>query len=195
MSYKIITMILIISILTISCSATNFATQKDIAKRDYSKFNYYCAKNSSKIIFLNGDDLSVNYANVKGDSLYYCAENDTLSSPLTVVKKVVIKHWIGAIAEGFFLGFGTTILSALIFVKLAGDGGDLGAALVGASVGLLVGIFTLVFGIIYGGKSEYIFNDVNHEKEEVKFRQMENYKKQIKYFEEKAKLDSTNLGS
>jgi len=30
MSYKIITMILIISILTISCSATNFATQKEI---------------------------------------------------------------------------------------------------------------------------------------------------------------------
>lgn len=195
MGFKSLVLILIFAKLSVSCSTINFATQPDIAKRDYSKFNYYCSKNSSKIIFLNGDNLSVNYANVKGDSLFYCAEYDTLSSPLTVVEKVVIKHWIGAIAEGFFLGFGTSILSAFIFVRLAGAGDDLGTALVGASVGILVGFATLVFGIIYGGKSEYIFNDANYNYGDVNFRKEQNFKKQIEYFKEKAKRDSTNLGN
>lgn len=186
MGFKSLVLILIFAIFTMSCSTINLTTNKDASPIDYSNFNHYCSRNSSKIIFLNGDDLSVNYANVKGDSLYYCAENDTLSIPLADVEKVVIKHWIGAIAEGFFLGFGTTILSAFIFVKLAGVGGDIGPAFVGASVGLLVGFVTFVLGIIYGGKSEYIFNN------KANYERIEYYKN---YHKIKAKRDSTNLGN
>ena len=184
MGFKLLVLILIFAIFTMSCSTINLTTNKDASPIDYSNFNHYCSRNSSKIIFMNGDDLSVNYANVKGDSLYYCAENDTLSSPLTVVEKVVIKHWIGAIAEGFFLGFGTTILSGAIASKAAGGG--FGGALFGASVGLIVGFVTLVFGIIFGGKSEYIFND------KANYEQIEYYKN---YHKIKAERDSTNLGS
>ena len=202
MGFKSLVLILIFAILSVSCSTINFSTQPDVTKRNYSNFNYYCSKQSSKIIFLNGENISVKYANIKGDSLYYCAENDTLSSPINVVEKVVIKRWIGAIAEGFFLGLATTIFTAFIFIKLASGEGDLGAALVGISVGLLAGFVTLILGIIHGGKSEYIFNgdyvefdETNEINEEVRIRMLENYKKQIKYFEEKTKQDSTNLGS
>ncbi len=201
MYFKPLVIILIFAMLSVSCSTINFATEPDFTKRDYSKFNYYLAKNSSKIILLNEEELSVHYANVKGDSLYYCAENDTLSIPLANVEKVVIKNWFGAIAEGFFLGLGTTILSAYIYIRLACDGSDFGAAFAAGSVGLLVGIFTLVLVVIYGGKSEYIFNQLNNNSnenglsDEVKIRQMENFKKQIEYFEEKAKRDSTYLGT
>lgn len=209
MGFKSLVLILIFAILSASCSAINFATQPDFTKRDYGMFNYLGSKHNSKIIFLNGDEIDAEYVFVKNDSLYYVAIQDTLSNPLTDIEKVEISQLGIKIATGIFMGTITFFVSGFsagaIYSAIHGD--SLSVLFIGIIVGSLLGLAALVLGTIYYGESGYIFNEVhdkkdeNHEKginnidEEVRLRQMENYKKQIKYFEEKAKRDSTNLGN
>ena len=194
MGFKSLVLILIFAILSVSCSTINFATQQDIAKRDYSMFNYLGSKHNSKIFLLNGEEIAAEYVFVKNDSLYYVAVLDTLSVPLTTIERVEISQLGKNIAYGLIVGVLSFIVSSVALSKvIVLDGGFGNILTIPFAAGL--GVAGLILGLNYGGKSEYIFHEVNHKNDEVKIRQMENYKKRIEYFKEKAKQDSTNLDS
>lgn len=178
MGYKALLFILIISLLSISCSAINYSNQPNNSDRDYSTFNRLGAKHSSKIILLDDEIFATNFVRAEGDSLHYYFSSDTLSVPLSSVEKVMIKRWAVGIVSGLVAGTVVMLISGYAITQL--NGGDFGASLLGAGSGLLLGLTTLILGIIYGGNSEYIFNKkTNHE--------------QIKYYKEYHKRkDSLN---
>lgn len=183
MGYK--TIIMIISILSTSCSAVNFATQPDVTTRDYSMFNSLGSKHNSKILLLDGEEIATKYVFVKNDSLYYVSTQDTLSISLIEVEKVEIKHLGKKISSGLLYG-GISFLVSFVAIAFTVGGGGLGAGLVALPLGAGFGLGGFSLGLIYGNGIEYIFND------KANYEQIEYYKN---YHKKRAERDSTNLGS
>jgi hypothetical protein len=177
MGFKSLIMILIISILSISCSTVNFTSQPDVTTRDYSRLNYLGSKHNSKIFLLDGEDISTKYIFVNGDSLFYKSSQDTLSIPLMDIEKVEQKNWTLAGGNALVFGLGASLVT---FTLMKDDAESPGLGFVVLGYAALVGLSAFVLGIIYGGENEYIFNDKN------------DYE-QIEYLKEQARRDSTNL--
>ena len=178
MGYKALLFILIISLLSISCSAINYSNQPNNSERDYSTFNRLGAKHSSKIILLDDEIFATNFVRAEGDSLHYYFSSDTLSVPLSSVEKVIIKKWAVGIVSGLVAG--TVVMLASSYVLSRSLDGDMGVAILAQGSSLLLGLSALIFGIFYGDNSEYIFNKKNHE-------QIEYYKE---YHKRKDSLNS-----
>lgn len=189
MGFKSLIMILIISITTTNCTTVNFVSPQDNSEKDFSMFNHLGSGRKSNIFLLNGEEISTKYVMVKNDSLFYSDFQDTLSISLSEIERVQIIHLGKKIGFGLVAGIVSFVVSTLaITFAIGGDGTGI---LLAMPFGAILGVAIFIHELAYGGIIEYNFN---YEFDDVKRRQMENYKKQIKYFEEKVKRDSTNLG-
>jgi len=157
MGYKTLVLILIISLLSISCSAVNYSTQPNYSERDYSEFNKIGQKHRATILLLNGNEITTNFVSAENDSLIYHANKDIVSIPLSKIEKVVFKKWVTTIAFASIIGIAGVVVPIGIAHSLERNGSDL--YLYVALMGLIVGLSAFVLGIIYGGETTYVFNE------------------------------------
>ena len=185
MGYKISIFILIISVLSIGCSAVNFSNQPNYSERDYRLFNKLGSQYSSTIYFLNGDTIKTNYLFAKQDSVLHLSNNDTLSIPQTDIEKIEINMFGKKIANGLFYG---ALSYAFFFLggALAVSGDAFAMSFLVLPTSAILGIAGATLGYFYGDEKTYIFNNKSN------YEQIEYYKR---YHERKAERDSTNMGS
>ncbi len=160
MGYKALLFILIISLLSISCSAINYSNQPNNSKRDYNTFNRLGAKHSSKIILMNGKEIETKYVFVENDFLFYEAHSDTMSIPLRKIERVENKNWIGATGNGLVFGLATTLVTGGTLIALSPDDANSKAGgIVIMGLAALAGLSAFILGIVHGGEKEFIFNE------------------------------------
>lgn len=169
MGYKSLIFILIISILSISCSTVNYSTQQDISSRNYSVFNRFGSKYTSIIQLLNGTEVITNYVKATDSLVFYQYNGDTLSIKQSKIEKIEIKVTGNRIANGLLwgvLGLATGIAITFILVPDC-NGPGCGFLIIPI---LLMGVVSSISGYIKGNK-KYIFNS------KADYEQIEYYKR------------------
>ena len=165
MGFKSLVLILIISTISMSCSAVNYSTQPNSSERDYELFNNLGSKNSSRIYLLSDEEISTKYVFAKNDSLYYATLQDTLSIPIADIERVKNKNWKSAGGNGLVFGLATTLVSGgLMIASSPEESESIGLGLVIVGLAVLSGLTVFILGVTYGGETEFIFNEkVNYE--------------------------------
>jgi len=166
MGYKVLVLILIISLLSISCSPVMDLTSYNESNTDFSILNQQGAEYSSKIYLLDEKIYAANYIRAEGDYLYYSHHDDALIIPLSSIEKVIVRRQGVGVVTGVVAGIIVMFVSGYIINEITGDG----TGILGASSGLLLGLGALFLGVTYGGEYEYIFND------KLNYQQTEYYK-------------------
>ncbi len=161
---KLIAVFLMFSIFLLSCSTIDYSQLPSGKEINFEEINTRASKNNSTITLLNGKIIKAEFLVVKGDSLIYHAEEDTLSISLSEIEKVEMKDGIGAITGGIIFGiFVTIIVGSVTFLLVDASQSD--KSQLSGIVGLISGITATVLGILNFGEFEFIFNDKNDKEE------------------------------
>jgi len=166
MGFKALVLILIISLLSISCTPVKDLTAYNVTYPDFRILNQQGAEYGSIIYLLDDKIYTADYIRAEGDSLYYSHHDDALTIPLTSIEKIIVKRRGVGVVTGVVAGILVMLVSGYIITEVTGDE----TAILGASSGLLLGLGALFLGVTYGGEYEYIFND------KLNYQQIEYYK-------------------
>ncbi len=182
MSYKILIILLMTSVLLLSCISSNFSGNPDFSKRNYKIFNDKGSLFSSKIYLFGGSTINTNYVNAKDSLLYFQFKEDTLF----IHQSRVMKVEISSIASKVLNGVLYSSLS-LIFVPgfLLGLSGSQKINISGSTAGYIILGIMIASGILgaINGSEDFIFNDKENSDQIENYKNGQRVKQDSKYFE------------
>ena len=152
---KIISILLIGSLVLVSCSNNTFIKKLPIHQKYEKEINYLGKDRSGIIVFRNNTELPVEEIRLVTDSLYYKETLQSRHSALALndIKEIKFKDHTAGIFQGLLLGLGMGVATGYISIDWDTEMAGLGMILYGG-IGILIGG---IYGGISGSDLNYIF--------------------------------------